>query len=812
MGSLFDKSKTKHHELGETIVTPKGVYQFVEPNRKKIRLYFDYHNIEEILPENVPWMNHIIENKVYLMYGKNYDTDNYINVLEMKDKVLEVIVQTIYKITKVDIEISSNESQLLKIFSFSDDDLTLEINKELLSFILDNQESYFISIPKNFVDKLNKVKTLIYNIKLEENVAYLYIILFYIIAPFCKELENFTYVQNGIINIDETMFVVLADFISKSNLNSFKFNLKFLEEYHDYNKENNTFSDSVSDLKDDDEEIEIKQTPIVKNNNIKNNIVKTPKNNEKLLTSNFIISNLGMNEFRENKERPISAKHHFNPNKIFSSNNLLHLKNRVDSSKRRTSKLLSQKEFVQSNSHAIKLNKMKSDASPIRANLEDINKIKEDGNEIDKVDEDILEEKSSKLTNKISDSQSLSKKFNRSASIISSNSQISGESSVGSYKTKTNVYEILEEDLATEYLDYPLDDDDSLKSYDSLNNVQYLFLFYQVLAIKDNLLELELLCYIKEFSFVQLAQIIKNNKELRSIKIRNTRFFNEKKVNELDYNYNYYNSQLGIRIKDEIFIFFNFLFQSNKLEVLSLNHFWFNSDINYMSCELAKSKTNLKILDLSDNQCILSNKNYISQNFSFSTSNLTKLFLGRTYFNKLVNWEIIINTELLQELDAGILDYGSFCSLIKYIKNTNIQILKMTLNKSCNLEGLKFLFQFYLNLFQSKKIKKITLINSYSDELLEKENLMITNLFNTIIVNPFIASSANELIFTDNRNKIAHNFPSTVKFNPDQCNLVYTLLNCLKKKFKITKKHPKRQIISKNVIDYLYLTNNIIIF
>lgn len=35
MGSLFDKSKTKHHELGETIVTPKGVYQFVEPNRKK---------------------------------------------------------------------------------------------------------------------------------------------------------------------------------------------------------------------------------------------------------------------------------------------------------------------------------------------------------------------------------------------------------------------------------------------------------------------------------------------------------------------------------------------------------------------------------------------------------------------------------------------------------------------------------------------------------------------------------------------------------------------------------------------------------
>ena len=136
----------------------------------------------------------------------------------------------------------------------------------------------------------------------------------------------------------------------------------------------------------------------------------------------------------------------------------------------------------------------------------------------------------------------------------------------------------------------------------------------------------------------------------------------------------------------------------------------------------------------------------------------------------------------------------------------------MTLNRSCALEGLKFLFEFYLNLFQSKKIKKITLINCYSDELLEKENVAITNLFNTIIVNPFIASSANELIFTDNRNKIAHNFPSTVKFDEGQLNLVYTLLMCLKKKCKITKKHPKRQVISKNIIDYLYLTNNIIIF
>ena len=182
MGNLFQKSNNKIHALGERIVTPKGVYQFVEANRKKIRLYYDYHNTDEIVPENVKWMNHIIENKIFLMYGKNYDTDNFIDVIEMKDKVLDVIVQSIYKIHKVDVEISSNESSLLKIFHFSEDDITLEINKELLTFILDNQDSYFITIPKGIIDKLGKVKKLIYNIKLEENVSYLYIILYHIMT------------------------------------------------------------------------------------------------------------------------------------------------------------------------------------------------------------------------------------------------------------------------------------------------------------------------------------------------------------------------------------------------------------------------------------------------------------------------------------------------------------------------------------------------------------------------------------------------------------------------------------------------------
>lgn len=813
MGNLFQKSNNKIHALGERIVTPKGVYQFVEANRKKIRLYYDYHNTDEIVPENVKWMNHIIENKIFLMYGKNYDTDNFIDVIEMKDKVLDVILQSIYKIHKVDVEISSNESSILKIFHFSEDDITLEINKELLTFILDSQDSYFITIPKGIIDKLGKVKKLIYNIKLEENVSYLYIILYHIIAPFCRELEEFTYVQNGIINIDETLFVVLADFISKTNFSSYSFQLKNLEEYHDYNKENDTFSDSVSDLKDQDDEEEIILKPLPKiSKDDKDG--KTIRHNEKLLTSNFLKSNLGIDAFGDNN-RPISAKHQIKPGKIFSSNNLFELKNRVFSSKRRNSKQLTQLEFIQSNSHAIKINQIRSQATPIKSINEDnnLNKIKEDKNESNNVEDDILdEEKSSKQTNKKSDSQDISKQFNKSSSIISSNSLKSGDSSAGSLKTKTKTFDIIEEDLVTEYLDYPLDDDDSIKSYESLNNVQYLFLYFQTLSLKINLIELELLCYIKEYSFVQIAQILQKNKDLKSVKIRNTRYFNEKKVNELDYNYNFYNTQLGIKIKDEIFIFFNCLFQATKLEVLSLNHFWFNSDINFMSCELSISNQNLKSLDLSHNQCVLSNRNYIAQNFSYCKSNLVKLYLGRTYFNKLVHWDIIINNEVLLDFDAGILDFGSLCSLLKYIKNTNIQILKMTLNRSCALEGLKFLFEFYLNLFQSKKIKKITLINCYSDELLEKENVAITNLFNTIIVNPFIASSANELIFTDNRNKIAHNFPSTVKFDEGQLNLVYTLLMCLKKKCKITKKHPKRQVISKNIIDYLYLTNNIIIF
>lgn len=303
----------------------------------------------------------------------------------------------------------------------------------------------------------------------------------------------------------------------------------------------------------------------------------------------------------------------------------------------------------------------------------------------------------------------------------------------------------------SEYENRDFGEPDDLKmSSNSMANKQYIFLFYQSLALKNNLLELRLLCFIYDYSLVQIAQIIRNNKNLRILEITNILQSVDTRLNEIDYTYSYYNKNLGIKIKDEIFIFFNYLLELKSLHTLIMTKFWFNSDINFLCCQTALALDNLIYLDLTKNQALLSNANYIKQNYNFSETNLTHLYLGRSYFNMMQNWEYIINVDRVYDVDVGVLDFISFASLMRYVKKTQLSRLKMTLNKSCDIQSLEFLFKLLSSVFECKTLRKVSLLNAYSYKTFDMYEQDIEEFIKINIAEPLKASrTLNEIRFNE---------------------------------------------------------------
>jgi hypothetical protein len=155
---------------------------------------------------------------------------------------------------------------------------------------------------------------------------------------------------------------------------------------------------------------------------------------------------------------------------------------------------------------------------------------------------------------------------------------------------------------------------------------------------------------------------------------------------------------------------------------------------------------------LTKNQTILGNESLIYEKFNFADTHLTHLYLGRTYFNMMRSWGIIINTKLLYDFDSGILDYTSLVALMRFLPQTNLKRLKITINKSCDISSLEFLFKIIsLHIFQSKTLKKFTFINAYSPLTFEKYCSQIETFIVDYIVDAFKASNTlHEILFNDN--------------------------------------------------------------
>ena len=106
-------------------------------------------------------------------------------------------------------------------------------------------------------------------------------------------------------------------------------------------------------------------------------------------------------------------------------------------------------------------------------------------------------------------------------------------------------------------MDNPLQGDRNEKTEQEMHNMQHMFNLYQVLIKKDNLIELRLILFLNRYNFCMLGLVLQNNTNLKILEVRNIIYKDRDK--DLDYTFKEMND-FGDNIRDEIFIFFNYLF------------------------------------------------------------------------------------------------------------------------------------------------------------------------------------------------------------------------------------------------------------
>ena len=268
------------------------------------------------------------------------------------------------------------------------------------------------------------------------------------------------------------------------------------------------------------------------------------------------------------------------------------------------------------------------------------------------------------------------------------------------------------------------------------HNMQHIFNLYQVLIKKDNLIELRLILFLNRYNFCMLGLVLQNNTNLKILEIRN--MINKDRDKDLDYTFKEMN-EFGDNIRDEIFIFFNYLFAEDNITELSLTHFNFFSEINFMAAQAAKTMKNLQILNLESNVGLVNNDDVMANAYNLSFLPMVKLNMGMTYFRMIRNWDSLVNPFNLQFLDAGVCDFTSFCSLCRYLEYTKCEKVIVRLNKPVIFESIPVFFDIITGApMRSKYLKYFYILNSV-DESAKTEKLYkkkyLPRLFNCLRYN-----------------------------------------------------------------------------
>lgn len=263
-------------------------------------------------------------------------------------------------------------------------------------------------------------------------------------------------------------------------------------------------------------------------------------------------------------------------------------------------------------------------------------------------------------------------------------------------------------------------DDSNEKLEGEIHNVQHIFNLYQVMMKKSNILELRIMLFLTHYNFSMLAMVLKNNQEMKILHVRNIN--TRDRDQDLDYTYKEMNDY-GDNIKDEIFIFFNYLYNLEFLEELRLTHFNFMSEINFMAVQVAKSLKKLKILSLEGNQGMITNDAIMTESYNLAITNIEQLNMGMTFYHTARAFDQLININCLKEIDVGVVDMTTFSALLKYINRTSLERVEVKLNKPAIYESIPIIFdQIISGPFECKTLKFLYILNIY-DPTIVNENL-----------------------------------------------------------------------------------------
>ena len=277
-------------------------------------------------------------------------------------------------------------------------------------------------------------------------------------------------------------------------------------------------------------------------------------------------------------------------------------------------------------------------------------------------------------------------------------------------------------------------DDKDEKMENEIHNVQHIFNLYQVLIKKENLIELRLILFLTHYNFTMLSMVLYNNQKLRFLEIRN--IITRDMEPELDYSFKEMN-EYGDNIKDEIFIFFNYLYNLEFLEELQLTHFTFFSEINFMAVQVAKTMKNIKIFSVEKNQGLINNDDVMANSYDLGKLELVSLNMGMTYYHSIRNWDSMINQNTLTFMDVGVVDFISFCGFVRFLESTILEKAIIKLNRPVLIESIPLFFDIISGSpMRTKSLKYFYVLNpfdaSVKDSLNNKNKGLVIKLYNVL--------------------------------------------------------------------------------
>ena len=354
----------------------------------------------------------------------------------------------------------------------------------------------------------------------------------------------------------------------------------------------------------------------------------------------------------------------------------------------------------------------------------------------------------------------------------------------------------------------PEEDSKNEKFKQEIQNMKHLFNLYQVLIKKTNLVELRLMLFIDCYNFCMLGLVLQKNTNLRILEVRN---MNDKDIDsDLDYTFKDMN-EYGENIRDEIFIFFNYLFAEDNITELTLTHFNFFSEINFIAAQAAKTMKNLEILNLDSNVGLVSNDDVMANCYNLAFLPMKKINMGMTYFRMIRFWDSLVNPFTCQFLDAGVCDFVSFSALCRYLEYCHCEKVIVRLNKPIMIESIPILFDLISNSpMKSKYLKYFYILNAFNPEIKEHpnyKNCYLPKLYNCLRYNKVmrkLSFSKPCNFFYEIKDDPEDNDFHTFKYiKKKDYNSVIFLIKALRKHFGNFK---EKEFLIRNIITYRFLT------